>query len=387
MSRRSRPSKEKMRERTQHSYDHRGQSGKFADIFTEDLPMWKPSVGQHELMIVPYLFEGKENSVFRANKDINQPFSDEELDKKDSFDYKLTVFVHNNIGVNEDAFLCLRTVSEACPICEHRMKLEKEDPDLHEKEISSLWPSKRALYNVVVLDTDKDIDEGVKVWDAPHKSIEDPLSEEAKKRDRATGELEHKDYTIPDERWNVCFERIGTSKTSTEYKQVKILERQKHQECNEKEIDAFYEQATCFEDVIEIKTYDELFAIHHGVKPEDMTETTSNRERGRGSRDRGSDPDPSQDEPTTGRGGGGGRGRTDTDNEEKTTSRRGGGRTATTDPENNPECFGIKCNMLDECEKCTEKVFDACLDAFEKAKKEKESGSSDRSSRTGRRGR
>jgi len=355
---RSRPSKEKMRERTQHSYDHRGQSGKFADIYTEDLPMWKPSVGQHELMIVPYLFEGKENSVFRTNKDINQPFSDEELDKKDSFDYKLTIFVHNNIGVNEDSFLCLRTVGEACPICEHRAKLEKEDPDLHEKEISSLWPSKRALYNAVVLDTDKTIGEGLQVYEAPHPSIEDPLSEEAKKRDRRTGEIEHKDYTIPEEGWNACFERSGTGR-STEYKQVEILERQKDQEFTEKELDEFYEQAICFEDVIEIKTYDELFEIYHGVKSEDMATDTTNRERGgreRGGRDRAGKKD---------------------DEQEKTTSRRG----RTRSEETKPECFGIKCNMLDECEKCSEKMFDACLDEFEKSKKEKEGESS-----SGRRG-
>ena len=61
--RRRRPSFEDSYE---HSYDHRGDTGKFGSIFSEDVGQWKVSADEHELCIVPYVSKLEENSIFRV---------------------------------------------------------------------------------------------------------------------------------------------------------------------------------------------------------------------------------------------------------------------------------------------------------------------------------
>ena len=359
MSKRGRPNVDNMRGRTQHSYDHRGQTGKYGKMYKEDLPMWSADANEHEVCIIPFSIGSGKNSEFRNNPDLNMPFSKDEL-KEGAFDYKLTVLIHHGIGPNEDAVLCLRTIGKSCPICEERDRLTKEDPDAYKEEISGLNPWKRALYNIICFDSDKEFDKGVQVWEAPHASIEDVLSELSKKPNRRTGEIEHKDYQIPEERWNVFFERVGKG-ISTEYKQLEILERKKSDEFTDKEIDQLYKDAYDFEDLIEIKSYDELYEMQHGIKPDGEAKEEP-VERGRGGRSggRGRDTDEGGKEETTVRGRG--RGDRSRGSEEEKTSTRGGRRPSSGQDKDSgkPECFGAECNQKDECEKCSSEMFDAC---------------------------
>ena len=128
---RSRPNVKNMRRRVEHSYDHRGQTGRYGNIYLPDvdISIWKPGAGEHEFCVIPFFVDCKENSRFRQNPDLNLPFTEEEIQAGETYDYKLSVLIHTNIGINSDTVLCLRTLNETCPICEERDRVDPNDED------------------------------------------------------------------------------------------------------------------------------------------------------------------------------------------------------------------------------------------------------------------
>jgi len=343
MTNRSRPSTEDMEDQHQHSYDHRGDTGKYGNIYKEDVVVWWPAGSdkgtEHEFCIVPYL--SKENTVFRIkNPDFNAPFSDKKLKEGQAWAHKLTVLIHGSIGVNKDNVLCLRTFRESCPICEDRDRLIKESDDSKamQEQISALSPAKRAIYNVFIFDSEDEMKKGVQVWESPHQSIEDALSELYV--DRRTGEKKY--FTIPEEGWNICFEK---RKENPHYRRVEILKRKKQDEFSEKELGELYDMAHNLEEIIDIKSYDELKEMHLGPKKEEEKEEKKERETEerpeRTSRFRG---------------------------EEREETKKDGKEV----PEEYKDCFGVQNGELEKCEDCPKKVWEDCYRKCEEAKKPKE---------------
>ncbi len=360
MSKRRTPKAKDRKERLQHSRDHAGQMGKYAKIYTEDVPLWTPSSDDHEVAIIPYLV--KENTSFRKNPDLNMPFSGEELENGRSYDHKLTALIHYGIGVNEDHVLCLRTVGKPCPICEDAERLKRDDPD-DKDGISDRTPAKRALYNIVVFDSEKEFGKGIQVWESPHKSIEDVLAEdESVKKSRETGEVEEKDYGWPEEGWNVCFTRKGKGKNDTEYKSIKIEKRTSKQEFTRDELDELFAGAYNFEDIIEVKSYDEIYEMHHGTAPGESPFSGDDKERGEDTDGDGKE-DTRDTQESTSRFRGEDK---DTEPEEEEKPR------GTRKPKSEDKCpvkdgtFGESCNTLSECDDCVDDTFDACYKAKQK---------------------
>jgi len=345
MSRRSRPKIEEMDEQVQHSFDHRGEMGKYGNVYKEDVSSWRPKEGDHELCIIPFLVE--KNSIFRTkNPDFNKAFTDKKLKEGQAFSHKLTVLLHYSIGVNKDSVLCPRTFKETCPICEERDRLISESDDSKEMQerISALNPSKRAIYNVFVFDSDEEMKKGVQIWEAPHSSIEDVLSELY--INRRTGEK--KFFTIPEESWNVLFERKGKG-LNTEYRQIEILERRKEDEFSEKEMDDLYNQAYVLDDLIEVKTYDELKELFKGHKEEKPGEELEKEERpGREGRFRG-------------------RAEEEKPKEEKLVEKEPDDVLGDI-PEEYKDCFGVRNNEMAKCEDCPKKIWEECFKICEKKK-------------------
>ncbi len=349
MTRRERPSIEDMDDGVQHSYDHRGDTGKYGNIYKEEVEQWR-KLGEmdHEFCMVPYLC--KENSVFRTkNPDFNKPFDDEKIQSEAAWAHKLTVLIHNNIGVNKDAVICLRTLKEECPICEDRERLftlidqesDKDKAKQLQERADKLGTSKKALYNVVVFDSDKEMRKGVQIWEAPHASIEDVLSELY--TDRRTGEKKY--YTIPEEGWNVCFEKRGKG-LNTEYRKVAIERRRKEDALSDKDLDELYAMAYNLDEIVEIKDYKVLYTIHHGTEglPE-KEERPDQGSRFRGRREEKA-ADSLADERDTGR------------------------RAPEEVPEKYTECFGIMNGQKEECEECPKKIWEKCLKKTDENKKE-----------------
>ena len=163
-------------QRHQESYANKDSSGQFKDFYDPDkktsVRFWKPKEGEHDIMIVPGL-TGSQHPKFGPNQ----------------MQHELTVFVHRQIGINKDQFVCLnRTYGEPCPICEHLASFE--DPS--EATIKAYSPSKRTLYNIIVCNSSEEEAKGVQVWEVSAKLFTAPLEVYAHKK-REGGEVRYAD--------------------------------------------------------------------------------------------------------------------------------------------------------------------------------------------------
>jgi hypothetical protein len=96
------------------------------------------------------------------------------------WDYKLELPVHQNVGENNDIFLCLRLAfGQKCPDCEKLFEeYEKEDQDA--KKISSLNPSWRDWYNVYDYNEEANPDGENQIWEnVAYKNFEEEILAEA----------------------------------------------------------------------------------------------------------------------------------------------------------------------------------------------------------------
>lgn len=381
MSKRSRPKIDDMEGHLQHSYDHRGDTGRFGTIYTKEVERWrKISEDTHEFCIVPYLC--RENSVFRtANPDFNKPFDDDKLKGDDgAWAHKLTVLLHYSVGVNKDTVVCPRTWKADCPICEERNVLfdlidretDKDRAGVLQKQADDLGTTKRALYNVFIFSSEKEMKKGVQVWEAPHESIEDVLSDLY--ADERTGEKRY--YTIPEEGWNVSFERSGKGKEGTKYRNVKIVKRLDKDEFSEKELVELYGMAYNLDEIVDRKSYDELKEMVKGHASGGEEEREERSDRFRGGREEGD-----RDEETPDRF----RGRKKEKEKEEPSgdAERASGRNEAPDvPKKYEECFGVMNGKRAECEDCPKDIWKDC---YAEGEKRKESPRVQRGSRVGRR--
>ena len=233
--------------RIQKSYEKRDDTGQFKSIFVDDpiLKFWKPTSAEHIIDIIPY-FAGS---------------NDPEL-KEGEQTHVLIIFVHYDVGVNKDAFVCpARNYNQPCPICEYREDLRREE-DYDEELVKSLNPKKRSIYNVVVLDSPKEEAKGVQVFDVAHWYMEKHLSALAKVPDRnAGGRAGAANRYVPfsslDHGMSVAFEKKG-SKRNTEYIGHKFVER------GYSISDEVASQAIPLDNYVVISSYEELKEAFYG---------------------------------------------------------------------------------------------------------------------------
>jgi len=67
--------------------------------------------------------------------------------------YKLPFKIHRNVGVDNDKVVCLTSIGKACPVCEKRAELIRQEAD--KEDTDGLKQSKRNLYCVIPLDSKK----------------------------------------------------------------------------------------------------------------------------------------------------------------------------------------------------------------------------------------
>jgi len=368
MGKRQRPKIEDMESQVDHSYEHRGETGKFGNIYKPDseVSVWRCEEGEHELCLIPYLVE--ENSVFRtSNPDFNPPFKDSQISAGKSWSYKLSVLIHYNVGINKDAVLCLCTLRQKCPICERRDELietkeeveGRKEAEALDARIRNLSPSKKCLYNIFCFDSDKEMDKGVQLWEAPHASIEDIIA--GKKKDRRTGEL--RPFWVPEEGWDVFFEKKGKVFPNIDYVDVDIVERRKEDDFKDSELDELYDLAWNLEDIIVVPSHKEVKAMmgeevveeEETEKEEEQEERATGRFRGRKSRKE--EPEKEEEE------------QEEPEKEEELTCP--------------VDQFGQGDNKLPECEDCPDDLWTSCQKACEENKKKQQERTTTRRGRRG----
>lgn len=252
-SERRRLYKEELAKRTEESYRSKDDSGRFKSIFEPGkmagVTRWKPSEDDHSINIIPY-FAGKNNPKVKEGKST----------------YFLDLFVHSRVGVNEDSYVCLnRNYGQKCPICEHQAQLRK-DGDEDEDYIKSLNPTRRAIYNVEVLDNPKERAKGVQLWEVSHFLFEKELAELAKKK--ADGGYVYFSDTDTEDGRIVSFRKKGEGK-ATKFHALSFEERE------EPISDELLDAARCLEDMIHIPTYEEVYAA---AFPESTKETVKKKD-------------------------------------------------------------------------------------------------------------
>lgn len=233
--------RDKLRSRTEQSEKTRKDSGRFGSFFKQDIPddvqFWNCGKGDHLIDIIPY-----EAGEHDPSPDTNEGDPT----------YLLDIFVHGGVGVNEDQVICpARTYKLPCPICEHQKELRAED-DYDDDLVKSLNPVRRVVYNIVCYDTDKDEDKGVQIWSVAHWHFEKFLTSLA--RNSRTGELET--FADLDEGKSIAFEREGTGFKNTSYIGHKFEDRP------EPIPEEFEKQAFCLDELIELKSYDEIYKLY-----------------------------------------------------------------------------------------------------------------------------
>lgn len=244
-SERRKQMKEEMASRLQESYNSKDGSGKFKSIFIKEklgnVPMWKCSEDEHFINIIPYI-AGKNNPTVKEGK----------------LAYNLDIQVHRKVGVNEDSYICLaRTYGKKCPICEEQAELRKQD-DYDDKYVKSLNPTRRVIYNIECLDSDKESRKGIQLFEVSHWLFEKELAELAKKP-RGGGFVLFSD---PDDGKIVFFRKSGSGPTNTEYKAFKFEER------TEIVSDDVLDAALCLDELIHIPSYEEVKNAFYGTDTE-----------------------------------------------------------------------------------------------------------------------
>jgi hypothetical protein len=360
---RARLSEEDIDRSAQHSEEHKGRTGKFGDYFTEDVQFWKvPERRDNRVAIIPYFCDCKENSVFRSkNPELNLPFTEEQLKKGNTYDYKLNILTHSNIGANQDTVVCPGTIREHCPVCELRKEL-LEERDEDDEDVRSLYQRRTTLYNIVVMTTAEDIDKGLMVWAAPTPSIEEALVN--KRKDRTTGEL--RSFAYPKAGWDVIFDKVG-QRIKTKYENLDLIKRRKEDEFSEEDIETLIDQAFDFEKVVEILPYDTLKEMLGG------TGQSAARERSGGERFGQSESKEERRTEDLSERSSRFRGK-DSESDTAKSNLRGRGKREEKKEDSKPDCFGLRNQELHECDDCD--VWGSCYKTQEDKKvvEEKEGG-------------
>lgn len=227
MTKRSKKSFLNLKQRTKKNYNERNNFGNQKQYFNlpDDMEFFSTKKGVYTIDIIPYLVKTNKHPDLRIG----------------DADYGLSIFVHRNIGVNKDSYVCLaKTYGNPCPICEEYERLRNEDAD--EEELRAIKAKQRVLYNVLSHSDGK-----LKIFEQSHFLFEKELLEDA--IDDASDELIT--FADPDDGKSISFRDTGVQGIGR-YKKFKFIDR------NESIDDEILDQAVSLDELIIVYSYDEL---------------------------------------------------------------------------------------------------------------------------------
>jgi len=365
--------REKMRkelEERKKAGDQRKSSASFKSFLqcSEDVPIYKPNTDgeDHWIDILPY-----------------QAGAFDPLRKEGEWTHSLDVFVHMNVGPNNDQFVCPKQYGKKCPICEDRTVLYEEG---EESKANRLWPSRRNVYNVFCYDDKEEEDKGVQIFPVSFKYLEEPIQKLAAKSKRKGEDIDPNVLIAdPVDGRTISF-NVDSKTISINGKAVKVPEYSSYElekrdyEIGEDELkDCFvldeflYLGGEAGEEVDWDEFYKEIYEAYfdedydgaaktsktsepEGEEAEEEEETGSRRSRGGKSRKKVAD---DSEVESSGRSGRRSRKKEDDEGEEE---EEGSGQTK----DNCPGEFGADVGTYSECEDCDD--FEDC--AVEKKKNE-----------------
>lgn len=221
--------------------------GRKSKIFRDDIDfeIYRPKAGKHIIDIIPYKAGENDNVVDPGD---------------DTYTF---AYISHRIGVNNGIeVICPGMYDKPCPVCE---MVNGMDWDTEEDLIKQYKAKKRNLYNVVVHTSKEEKAKGIQVFDVPNFYFESQIVEIA-----IVAARDGEDETIIDFahtkkgksiRWT-----IKAGKPFDEWKGYAFLDR------NYKIDKEIVRQAYCLDELVVIKSYDEIKKILDGHLEEESQE-------------------------------------------------------------------------------------------------------------------
>lgn len=125
----------------------------------DGVTLLKPKKGNHQWDILPYT----------VTVDTHPEA------KKGEQWFQRTYFIHFNIGTDNKAFVCPKTIKKPCPICEHVKELYNTDQEENVALAKEMKAKERELYNLIDLN---DQDKGVQILEISYHLFGRVLDEE-----------------------------------------------------------------------------------------------------------------------------------------------------------------------------------------------------------------
>lgn len=195
----------------------------------------------------------------------NHPDKNQESGRavKGAWWYKLPFKIHRGIGAEKDSVVCLSSINKPCPICEYKVKRVKEGAD--KDELNSLKASDRELYIVNPLDSTKHDAGKMYIFDISEYNFQAFLDKEMKDEDGIPD-----DFFDPEEgvslKIRFAAETMGAGKPFAQADKITVIDRKKQYK------EAFYMGAPNLDTMLNIKSYDELWAKFFEVDKEETDE-------------------------------------------------------------------------------------------------------------------
>ena len=190
--------------------------------------------------------------------------------------WERTFWIHRGIGPNNESFVCpAKSGKSACPICEYR-KQRFDDPDITDKEVKelgSLKPKERQLFNVVSRDVE---DAGIQLFEYSYFLFGDFLK---KKLDNMDPDDDFDRFADPKFGYIL---KVGVSEKKMdrgscfEMSDIEFKKRPKPYP------DSVIDDAYCLDDLLKIPTYEELKKAFMQVPDEDEDDAPKTARKGGG---------------------------------------------------------------------------------------------------------
>ena len=258
MSRGERFDRSEMRKETEKRQEEsyrRKDGGGFGKYFKTDVdyPLWTPAITKEDPHLIDIV-------MFRVGD--NFPLDDKGRKlPKGSWAYYLDIYIHQNVGPSNSWVVCpAKNYGLPCPICEYVDKKLKDGVEW--KDIPEVT-KRRCVYNILCYDTAKEEDKGVQIFEVSHHYMEKVLQQRSRKP-RGGGTILYADSDVG--------KAISFHVANDEMKTINAHEFLDREIDGKPYIISDEDLADAFtlDEIIEIRSYDELYELFYG-KPSGET--------------------------------------------------------------------------------------------------------------------
>ena len=183
--------------------------------------------------------------------------------------FQRTYFVHFNVGPDNKAVVCPRTIKKPCPICEHVKELYNSDTEENTALAKEIKAKERELYNLIDLD---DPDKGVQIFEMSYHLFGKALDEEIYE-----GEDELGDFAELSGGKTLVVSFRAKKLGSNEFMEVRKIEFEDRDDYDDSILDETHD----LDSLLSIFDYETLQKLLFGIDEEDEEEDDDKPKKGK----------------------------------------------------------------------------------------------------------